>query len=95
MHCVDVSAADGDRPLRILQLITDRERRGAQVFALDLAVRLRASEAEVETVALVPGVHGDLLPVRALGTRRLGWRTLKELRRLVEYWNARQRRPCP
>jgi glycosyltransferase involved in cell wall biosynthesis len=68
------------KPLNILQLITDRDRRGAQVFALDLAVGLRELGATVETVGLAPGTHGDLLPVRALGTRRLGFRTLKELR---------------
>jgi glycosyltransferase involved in cell wall biosynthesis len=69
------------KPLNILQLITDRDRRGAQVFALDLAVELRKLGATVETVALAPGTHGDLLPVRAMGSRRLGFRTLKELRR--------------
>jgi len=69
-------------PLRLLQLITDRDRRGAQVFAVDLAVGLEALGATVQTVALAPGSHGDLLPVRALGTERLGLRTLRELRRL-------------
>lgn len=64
-------------------MITDRERRGAQVFALDLAVGLRELGATVETVALAPGTHGDLLQVRALGSRRLGLRTLKELRHLA------------
>jgi glycosyltransferase involved in cell wall biosynthesis len=67
-------------PLRILQLITDRDRRGAQVFALDLAVGLRELGPTVQTVALAPGTHGDLLPVRTLGRRRLGLRTLRELR---------------
>lgn len=74
-------AAGGRRPLRVLQLITDRDRRGAQVFALDLAAGLRALGSTVETVALRPGTHGDLLPVRALGARRFGWRALRELRR--------------
>jgi glycosyltransferase involved in cell wall biosynthesis len=67
--------------LRILQVITDRDRRGAQVFAVDLAEGLARLGSTVETVALTPGGHGDLLPVRALGARRFGWHTLKELRR--------------
>lgn len=69
--------------LNVLQLITDRDRRGAQVFALDLAVELRKLGAAVETVALEPGTHGDLLPVRAVGSRRLGLGTLRELRRIA------------
>lgn len=76
-----VLIAGGGRPLRILQLITDRDRRGAQIFALDLAVGLRELGTTVDTVALTRGTHGDLLPVRALGRRRFGPRTLKELRR--------------
>ena len=64
-------------------MITDRDRRGAQVFALDLAAGLRRLGATVDTIALIPGQHGDLLPVRALGPRRFGFRTLKELRRVA------------
>ena len=75
-------------PLRVLQLITDRDRRGAQVFALDLAAAIQGSGATLETVALAPGVHGDLLPVRALGTRRLALRTLKELRRVAQGYDV-------
>src|SRR4051812_22391837 len=71
--------ADG-KLLKVLQLITDRDRRGAQVFALDLAAGLQALGATVDTVALAPGTHGDRLPVRALGARRLGFDTLKKLR---------------
>ncbi|HEX2267548.1 MAG TPA: glycosyltransferase family 4 protein, partial [Actinomycetota bacterium] len=77
----DASGICVRRPLRVLQLITDRDRRGAQVFALDLAVGLRALGPTVDTVALRPGSHGDLLPVRALGSRRFGLRALRELRR--------------
>lgn len=76
------------KPLKVLQLITDRDRRGAQVFALDLAVGLREYGATVETIALAPGSHGDLLPVRALGIRRLGFRTLKELRRVARSYDV-------
>ncbi|MCA1845018.1 MAG: glycosyltransferase family 4 protein [Actinobacteria bacterium] len=76
------------RPLRILQLITDRDRRGAQVFALDLAEGLRELGSVVDTVALAPGAHGDLLAVRALGRQRLGLRTLTELRRLARSYDV-------
>ncbi len=75
-------------PLRILQLITDRDRRGAQVFALDLAAGLRGLGSIVETVALARGTHGDLLPVRALGPRRLGLLTLTELRRAARDYDV-------
>jgi len=71
------------RPLNILQLITDRDRRGAQVFAVDLAGGLRGLGATVETLALIEGTHGDLLSVRALGARRLGPSTLRTLRRVA------------
>src|SRR5947208_34343 len=74
--------------MRILQLITDRDRRGAQVFALDLADGLRGLGSTVETVALAPGTHGDLLPVRALGRRRLGFDTLRELRRTASRFDV-------
>jgi glycosyltransferase involved in cell wall biosynthesis len=67
--------------MRILQLITDRDRRGAQVFALDLEAWLRRAGSSVDTVALTPEAHGSPLPVRALGTRRFGFATLLELRR--------------
>jgi glycosyltransferase involved in cell wall biosynthesis len=75
--------AGGGCSLRILQLISDRDRRGAQVFALDLAVGLGELGATVETVALARGAHGDLLPVRFLGARRFGLQTLNELRRMA------------
>ena len=73
---------------RILQLISDRDRRGAQVFALELAVGLRQLGSTVETVALAPGAHGDLLPVPALGSRRLGLRTLRALRYLARRYDV-------
>lgn len=84
MGCASVA---GRHP-KILQLVTDRDRRGAQVFALDLAVGLRELGATVQTVALAPGAHGDLLPVPALGTRRLGFRTLQELRRVAHDYDV-------
>jgi glycosyltransferase involved in cell wall biosynthesis len=74
--------------VRVLQLITDRDRRGAQVFALDLAAGLQQCGAAVDTVALAPGQHGDRLKVGTLGQRRLGPSTLKELRRLASRYDV-------
>src|SRR5438270_5385375 len=85
---MDLSVTNARAPLKVLQLITDRDRRGAQVFALNLAVGLRALGSTVETVALGPGAHGDLLPVRVLGTRRFGFRTLNELRRTARHYDV-------
>ena len=67
--------------VRVLQVITDRDRRGAQVFALDLQKGLRDLGITVETVALAPGRHGDLLALETLGASRHSWRTLRALRR--------------
>lgn len=67
--------------LRILQVVTDRDRRGAQVFAMDLAAGLAELGHDVETVALTAGTHGDLLPIGALGSSRRSWATLRNLRR--------------
>ncbi|MEM8619403.1 MAG: glycosyltransferase family 4 protein [Actinomycetota bacterium] len=67
--------------LTILQVITDRDRRGAQVFATDLHGAVEASGAEVSTVALAPGSHGDQLDVDTLGPTRRSTTTLRELRR--------------
>jgi glycosyltransferase involved in cell wall biosynthesis len=55
--------------LRILQVITDTDRRGAQVFALDLQRELRALGYDVDTVALAPGSLGGL-DVPTLGPTR-------------------------
>jgi glycosyltransferase involved in cell wall biosynthesis len=65
---------------RILQVVTDTDRRGAQVFATDLHAALERRGREVRTVALAPGSVGGL-PVPILGERRLGPRTLAALRR--------------
>ncbi|CAN5652610.1 glycosyltransferase [soil metagenome] len=54
----------------ILQLITDTDRRGAQVFALDLHESLRALGHRVDTVALRPGAADASLAVEVLGARR-------------------------
>src|SRR4051812_300012 len=67
----------------ILQVVTDDDRRGAQVFACDLHDALERREHVVTTVALAPGVVGGLdLPV--LGSKRLAYGTLRALRRLAD-----------
>jgi glycosyltransferase involved in cell wall biosynthesis len=67
----------------ILQVITDTDRRGAQVFATDLHAAFERSGREVETVALAPGTTGGL-DVPVLGDRRMGPGTLRSLRRRLE-----------
>ena len=64
----------------ILQVITDRERRGAQVFAVDLADALTARGRLVRTVALERGRSAEPLQVPHLGSSRLGLATLRALR---------------
>jgi glycosyltransferase involved in cell wall biosynthesis len=63
----------------ILQVITDTDRRGAQVFATDLHAALDRSGRSVRTVALSPGSMGGL-PVDTLGPDRFSPRTLRALR---------------
>lgn len=64
----------------ILQVVTDTDRRGAQVFATDLHDAFVRRGKRVRTVALAPGAIGGLdLPT--LGTRRISLATLRALRR--------------
>jgi glycosyltransferase involved in cell wall biosynthesis len=65
--------------LRVLQVLTDDDRRGAQVFGYELGERMRELGLEVRSVALATGQTGGL-PVDALGPRRLHLRTLGALR---------------
>ncbi len=51
----------------ILQVITDTDRRGAQVFAVDLHEALVRRGHAVRTIALAPGRHEDLLDLPVLG----------------------------
>jgi len=76
-----VTAADP--PLRILQVITDTDRRGAQVFASDLETGLVELGHHVTTVALAPGARTPRLAVATLGTSARGLRTLLALRRAM------------
>ena len=64
----------------ILQVITDRDRRGAQVFAIDLSEAMTARGHLVRTVALERGRSAEPLEVPHLGPSRLGLTTLRALR---------------
>jgi hypothetical protein len=66
--------------VKILQVVTETDRRGAQVFVCDLGNALRA-RYDVTTVALAPGERSERLDVPTRGRRRRGARTLVELRR--------------
>jgi glycosyltransferase involved in cell wall biosynthesis len=62
----------------ILQVVTDTDRRGAQVFACDLHAALEERGHQVSTMALAPGDVGGLdIPV--LGPQRLAASTLRAL----------------
>ena len=67
--------------LRVLHVVTDRDRRGAQVFGSDLANGLDELAMENEVVALAPGRHGDGLAIECLGPSRRSWRTIRSLRK--------------
>ncbi len=65
----------------VLQVITDTDRRGAQVFAVDLHEALARRGHTVKTVALSPGRHGDLLDLPVLGASWRTWEAMSALRR--------------
>ncbi|MFA5884666.1 MAG: glycosyltransferase family 4 protein [Acidimicrobiia bacterium] len=65
--------------MRILQVVTDNDRRGAQVFATQLQDALRARSHTVETVALVEGAVGGL-GLEVLGRRFPSRATIRALR---------------
>jgi glycosyltransferase involved in cell wall biosynthesis len=63
-------------------VVTDTDRRGAQLFAADLHDALARSGRDVRTVALAPGAVGGLdLPI--LAERRLSARSLRVLRKEI------------
>jgi glycosyltransferase involved in cell wall biosynthesis len=66
-------------PFDVLSVVSTTDRRGAEVFAVDLAAALAAHGARVRTVALSAGTNDDL-GVQTLGARRFGPRTLRALR---------------
>jgi glycosyltransferase involved in cell wall biosynthesis len=74
-----MSTRDRMRRMRILQVVTDTDRRGAQVFAVDLGRALEARGHDVDTRALVRGANAAALPLEVLGAGRLS--SLAPLRR--------------
>jgi glycosyltransferase involved in cell wall biosynthesis len=60
-------------------VVTDTDRRGAQIFSHELGLELSRQGSAVRTVALTTGRHGGL-PFDALGPSRLHLRTLRALR---------------
>ena len=69
--------------MKLLHLITDTDRRGAQVFGNELAVALRDRGHDVTVRALAPGDRDRGLDVVSLGPSRLSITTMRALRRLV------------
>ena len=68
------------RPVRVLHVITTTDHRGAEVFGFQLSAALEDLGHHGRIVALAPGRSPALLPVPALGARRLGVTTLRALR---------------
>lgn len=71
------------RPLRVLQVVTDTDRRGAQVFGAELGNRLTDLGLDVRTVALCDGATGGL-DIESLGGRRASLAGLWRLRRAMK-----------
>lgn len=67
-----------DRP--VVGVVVSTQRRGAEIFATDLAEALAADGVGTRTVALVSGPGSVHLDLRTLGRRRLGLATLRALR---------------
>lgn len=63
-----------------LGVVVSTQRRGAEIFATDLAEALGAGGVRTRTVALVPGQGSTCLDLPTLGRRRLGISTLRALR---------------
>lgn len=68
----------------ILQVITDNNRRGAQVFATELQCELRRRGVAVRTVALADCADGSGLQNESLGPSRKHPQTLAALRRAIK-----------
>ncbi len=67
----------------ILQVITDNDRRGGQVFAADLHLALEGLGESVRTVALSPASGDSALDFEVLGPSRRHPATLASLRRAI------------
>ena len=77
------SRGTSDRDLvgrSLLQVITSTDRRGAEVFALQLGAEMRRRSWSVRTVALAPGAQPDGLEVDTLARHRREPRALLRLR---------------
>lgn len=66
----------------VLQVITATDRRGAEVFACELAEPLSDAGLDVRTVALTAGRTASRLDVETLGPRPVGLVALRRLRQL-------------
>jgi glycosyltransferase involved in cell wall biosynthesis len=64
----------------VLQVVTSTDRRGPEVFAVELGSALAGLGWDVHTVALAPGASDNPLDLPVLGARSLGVRTLRSLR---------------
>lgn len=67
----------------VLQVITDSDRRGPQIFSQELGEALKSRGRTIRTVALREGKTSNLLPVRPLGRHPLGPRTQRDLHREI------------
>ena len=76
------SPPKGGTPSAVLQVITDTDRRGGQVFAHDLHREIERRGCTVQTVALAPGT-GNGLDFEVLGPTRRSQRTLRALRAAI------------
>jgi glycosyltransferase involved in cell wall biosynthesis len=84
-----VSRANDDQPgdAHVLHVITSTQRRGAEVFAVDLSAALERQGMSSTVVALTAGpsaAAGGTLDVPALGSSTLAAATLRSLRRRAE-----------
>jgi glycosyltransferase involved in cell wall biosynthesis len=69
--------------MSVLHVISDTDRRGAQIFACDLNEGLTARGRAGETVALVRGAEENGLDVPVLGAKPFALSTLRALRRAI------------
>jgi hypothetical protein len=67
----------------VLQVITDTDRRGGQVFASDLQAALVRDGVDMRTVALAPGSSDKCIDVEVLGPSRRHPETLRRLRAVM------------
>lgn len=72
-------ARDGPS-LKVLHIVAANQRRGAEVFATDLAGALAEEGVQGRVMALAPGPDGDVQGVATLGRRPLGSTSLRALR---------------